>query len=48
MLAFDLEINKSDGKFHSERRNHSQYNKSSFSFAENVMNEIYPKRDTQL
>ena len=41
MLAFNLEINKSDGKFCKKRRSDSPYNMSSWSLAENVITQFY-------
>ena len=41
MLAFNLEINKSDGKFSKKRRSDSPFNMSSWSLAENVITQFY-------
>lgn len=41
MLAFNLEINKSDGRFSKRRRNDSPYNMSSYSLAQNVIENFY-------
>lgn len=48
MLAFNLEINKSDGKFSKKRRADSPYNLSSYSLAENVITSFYCQKPSEL
>ena len=48
MLAFNLELNKSDGKFCKKRRNDSIYNASSYMLAENVIREFYENKNIEL
>ena len=48
MLAFNLELNKSDGKFCKKRRNDSIYNASSYMLAENVIREFYANKSVEL
>lgn len=43
MLAFNLELNKSDGRFSKKRRTDSPYNMSSYSLAKNVIANFYAK-----
>ena len=48
MLAFNLELNKSDGKVCKKRRNDSIYNASSYMLAENVIREFYENKNIEL